>query len=167
MKVPEDFLPWNAVTSFETLFDLSGSLETCTLLPASWSVWPLSLHLHTSISAVIPPLSTLCTLPEQSLLHSRGKFSVSADTISFLSSVYWPTRHVSSQFHGFLKIKIVWVYRSFPRHPNPHFSPTCCILMFSSTQGRNLGIVLRSSSTSQDFGITGCLAVTCIYWLCF
>lgn len=130
MKVTEDFLPWNAVTSFQTLFDLSGSLETCAVLPASVTslppgpFWPLSLHLHKHPGCdFIFPHFVLS--PEQSLLRSWVKSLVSAGRACLFSSV--PACFLAclgcSPFHGHLEIKIAWACYPFPCHPNPQFFP--------------------------------------------
>lgn len=77
----------------------------------------------TSLSAIIPPLSTLCSLLEQSFLHPWWHYlcqQVWPFPLALHLHVYWPT---SSQFRGHLKIKKVWTYCPFSHHPKSHFPP--------------------------------------------
>lgn len=167
MNVTEDFSPWNAVTSSETLLDLSGSLETCALLLATLTVASWS-SLTSLISAVIWPFFTLCSLSEQLFLYTWVK-SVSADTTWLqLCSWVFPGQlgTASSQFDGHLKIKIAWTYCPFPRHPDPRF-PRLLYFITSQPPSQKPGTCPESLLHLTGFQNYGLPCCNMLMFLCF
>lgn len=134
------FLPMKCSDLFSNPMTFLGHLRLA-LSPslsdiASWSIltfltppsWASSLWSH----------HDLCSLPEQTVLHSQVKSFIPADTTSLLSQpliLTGPQGVWSSQFYGCLKIKIAWaIVHSFAIQIPSSFHLLCFSTLLHSAQ---------------------------------